>query len=141
MVPLTSALHSVKEVDRPGIRVAATPSDSPGLFLSRNLKNATFLPVKGVEEAIGMLERGEVQGYATNRQRLLQIVAADARFRVLDDNYFAVQQAVAVPKGKAAALDAVNRFLDEAKESGLIDMAIRRAGLAGAADPAPPRAK
>jgi polar amino acid transport system substrate-binding protein len=141
MVPVTSALHSVKEVDRPGIRVAATPSDSPGLFLSRNLKNATFLPVKGVEQAIGMLERGEVQGYATNRQRLLQIVAADARFRVLDDNYFAVQQAVAVPKGKAAALDAVNRFLDEEKESGLIDMAIRRAGLAGAADPAPPRAR
>jgi polar amino acid transport system substrate-binding protein len=97
--------------------------------------------VKGVGEAIGMLERGEVQGYATNRQRLLRIVAADARFRVLDDNYFAVQQAVAVPKGKAAALDAVNRFLDEAKESGLIDLAIRRAGLAGAADPAPPRAK
>src|SRR4051794_35556857 len=118
MVPVTSALHSVKEVDRAGIRVAATPGDSPGLFLSRNLKNATFVPVKSLEEAIGMLERGEVHGYATNRQRLLEIVAQDARFRVLDDNYFAVQQAIAVPKGNAAALGGVNRFLDEAKESG-----------------------
>jgi polar amino acid transport system substrate-binding protein len=141
MVPVASTLHTVKEVDRPGIRVAATPGDSPGLFLTRNLKNATFLPVRGMDEAVGMLERGEVQGYATNRQRLLQIVAADARFRVLDDNYFAVQQAIAVPKGNSAALDAVNRFLDEAKASGLIDAAIRRAGLAGAADPAPPRAR
>ena len=141
MVPVASALHSVKEVDRAGIRVAATPTDSPGLFLSRNLKNAMFLPVKSADEAIEMLTKGEIQGYATNRQRLLQIVAADARFRVLDDNYFAVQQAIAVPKGNSAALDAVNRFLDEAKASGLIDGAIRRAGLAGAADTAPPRAK
>jgi polar amino acid transport system substrate-binding protein len=141
MVPVASALHSVKEVDRAGIRVAATPTDSPGLFLSRNLKNAAFVPVKSVEEAIGMLERGEVQGYATNRQRLLQIVAADPRFRVLDDNYFAVQQAIAVPKGNAAALEVVNQFLDEARDSGLIREAIRRGGLAGTADPAPPAAE
>jgi hypothetical protein len=46
-----------------------------------------------------------------------------------------------VPKGNSAALDAVNRFLDEAKASGLIDDAIRRAGLVSTADTAPPRAK
>jgi polar amino acid transport system substrate-binding protein len=139
MVPLGSPLHDVKEVDRAGIRVAATPGDSPGLFLQRNLKSATFVPIRSAEEAVGLLERGEVHGYATNRQRLLQMVAADARFRVLDGNYFAVQQAIAVPKGNAAALDIVNRFLDEAKAAGLIDGAIRRAGLAGSAATAPPR--
>lgn len=56
-----------------------------------------------------MLERGEIQAYATNRQRLLQIVAADARFRVQDDNYFAVQQAIAVPKSNSASRQVVRK--------------------------------
>ena len=77
----------------------------------------------------------------TNRQRLLQIVAEDPRFRVLEDNFFAVEQAIAVSKGNAAALQIVNQFLDDAKASGFLRGVIDRAGLAGAADPAPPRAR
>lgn len=141
LVPVASALHSVKEVDRPGIRVAANAGDSPDLFLGRNLKNATLTHLKNMDEVIAALLSGEIAAYASNRQRLLQMVAADPRFRVLDDNFFAVEQAIAVPKGNSAALDAVNRFLDDAKASGLIKAVIDRAGLAGAADPAPPRAK
>ncbi len=141
MVPANAPQHTVNEMDQPGLKVAATPTDSPGLYLSRNLKNATFVPVKSQEEALAMLQRGEIQGFATNRQRLLQLTAADPRFRVLTDNYFAVQQAIAVPKGSLAALDLVNRFLDDSKASGLIQAAIQRAGLTGAADQAPPRAK
>lgn len=141
IVPAAAPQHTVSEMDQPGIKVAATPTDSPGLYLSRNLKNATFVPVKSQEEGLALLQRGDVQGFATNRQRLLQLTAADPRFRVLTDNYFAVQQAIAVPKGNSAALDLVNRFLDEAKASALIADAIRRAGLTGAADQAPPRAQ
>ena len=141
IVPVDSELHSVKEVDRAGIRVATTAGDSPGLFLSRNLKNAVLATIKTPDEGVAMLARGEVNAYAANRPRLLQIVAADPRFRVLNDNFFAVEQAIAVPKGSSAALEIVNRFLDDAKASGLVRGAIERAGLAGAADPAPPRAK
>jgi polar amino acid transport system substrate-binding protein len=139
IVPVASGFRSVKDVDRAGVRVAALPNDSPGLYLQRNLKNAAFVAVKTQEEGVGMLASGEVQAYGANRARELQMVAADPRFRVLDDNYSAVQQAVAVPKGSAAALEIVNQFLDEAKASGLIEGAIRRGGLAGAADIAPAR--
>ncbi len=137
MVPAAAPQRTVSEMDQRGLKVAATPTDSPGLYLSRNLKSATFVPVKNQEEGLAMLQRGEVQGFATNRQRLLQLTAADSRFRVLTDNYFAVQQAIAVPKGDTATLDLVNRFLTEAKASRLIEAAIRRAGLTGAADQAP----
>ena len=71
----------------------------------------------------------------------LQMAAADKRFRVLDDNFFAVEQAIAVAKGNSAALEVVNQFLDDAKKSGLVQSAIDRAGLTGATDPAPPRVK
>jgi polar amino acid transport system substrate-binding protein len=141
LVPVSSTLHSVKDVDRPGIRVAANAGDSPDLFLARNLKNATLAHLKNMDEVTVALLSGDIAAYATNRQRLLQIVAADARFRVLDDNFFAVEQAIAVLKGNSAALAAVNRFLDDAKASGLVRAAIDRAGLVGASDPAPLRTK
>jgi polar amino acid transport system substrate-binding protein len=141
LVPVASALHSVKDVDRPGIRIAANAGDSPDLFLARNLRNATLTHLKNIDEVVAALLSGDIGAYAANRQRLLQIVAADARFRVLDDNFFAVEQAIAVPKGNSAALAAVNGFLDDAKASGLVRAAIDHAGLTGAADPAPPRTK
>jgi polar amino acid transport system substrate-binding protein len=140
LVPAASTLHRVTDVDQPGIRVAANAGDSPDLFLARNLKNATLTHLKNIDEVIAALLSGGIAAYATNRQRLLQMVAADPRFRVLDGNFFAVEQAIAVPKGNSAALAAINRFLDDAKASGLVSAAIDRAGLKGAADPAPPRA-
>jgi polar amino acid transport system substrate-binding protein len=141
LVLVASTLRSVKDVDRPGISVAANAGDSPDLFLARNLKNATLTHLKNMDEVMAALLSGDIAAYAANRQRLLQIVATDSRFRVLDDNFFAVEQAIAVPKGNSAALAAVNRFLDDAKASGLVKAAIDRAGLTGAADPAPKRTK
>jgi len=141
IVPVASALRSVKEVDRAGVRIAANAGDAPALFLARNLNAATLSPLNGPDEAVEALARGRIDAYATNRQRLSQIAAADPRFRVLDDNFFAVEQAIAVPKGRSAALHAVNEFLDAAKASGLVRGAIERAGLSGTVDVAPPRAK
>ena len=138
LVPKASALRSVKDVDRAGIRVAANAGDSPDLFLSRNLKSATLLHPGPLDQVLKAMAAGEIDAYATNRQRLLQVAATDARFRVLDDNFFAVEQSIAVSKG-SAALEIVNRFLDEAKPSGLVRSAIDRAGMTGAADPAPAR--
>jgi hypothetical protein len=55
----------------------------------------------------------------------------------LSGNYTAVRQAIVVPKGDRAGLDAINRFLDTARAAGLIKTAIDRAGLAGSVDAAP----
>jgi polar amino acid transport system substrate-binding protein len=51
--------------------------------------------------------------------------------RLLPDNLFGVPQTVIVPKGKAAALETVNRFIDDARASGLLKTAIERSGIAG----------
>ncbi len=84
-----------------------------------------------------MLAAGEIDAYAANRQRLIEMAANAPNIRVLPDNYFAVKQAIIVPKGNAAALDVINRFLDDARTSGFIQAAIDRAGLKGALDVAP----
>jgi polar amino acid transport system substrate-binding protein len=141
VVPAGSALQSVKDVDRPGMRVGANAGDAPDLFLSRNLKNAKLTHVKNIDEGLALMAKGDIDAYATNRQRLVDAAASKPEIRLLEDNFFAVEQAIAVAKGNSAALDIVNRFLDEAKASGLVKGAIDRAKLTGVADPAPPRSK
>ena len=136
LVPANSPVHSVAEADRAGFRIGAQAGDSPELFLSRNLKQAEIkrFPAVSAEDALRMLSAREIDAYAANRQRLLEIAAGAPGMRVLPDNFFAVQQAIIVPKGDRAALDTVNRFLEEARTSGLIQKAIDHAKLNGAAD-------
>jgi polar amino acid transport system substrate-binding protein len=136
LVPANSPVHSVAEADRAGFRIGAQAGDSPELFLSRNLKQAEIKRFRSVsaEDALRMLAAREIDAYAANRQRLLEIAAGAPNVRVVPDNFFAVQQAIIVPKGDRASLDAINKFLDEARASGLIQKAIDHAKLNGAAD-------
>jgi polar amino acid transport system substrate-binding protein len=141
IVPANSPLHAVADVDRKGIRIGAATGDSPELYLSRNLRNAELKRYANPPEddVLRMLAAGEIDVWAANRQRLIEMAASAPSMRVLPDNYFAVRQAIIVPKGDRAALDAINRFLNEARASGLIEKAIDRAGLKGSVDVAPPQ--
>jgi polar amino acid transport system substrate-binding protein len=134
-----SPLHAVADADRKGVRIGAATGDSPELYLSRNLKNAELKRYANppAADVLRMLSAGEIDVWAANRQRLLEMAAGAANLRVVPDNYFAVRQAIIVPKGDRAALDAINRFLNESRASGLIGRAIDSAGLAGAVDVAP----
>jgi polar amino acid transport system substrate-binding protein len=139
IVPAQSPLHAVADADRAGIRIGASAGDSPELYLSRNLKNAELKRYTNppAADVLKMLAAGEIDVWAANRQRLLEMAAGDANLRVLPDNYSAVRQAIIVPKGDSATVDAINRFLEEARDSGLIKKAIDQAGLTGAVDVAP----
>jgi polar amino acid transport system substrate-binding protein len=139
IVPVNSPLHAVADADRKGVRIGAASGDSPELYLSRNLKNAELkrYPNPPADDVLQMLAAGEIDVWAANRQRLIEMAASAPSMRVLPDNYFAVRQAIVVPKGDRAALDAINRFLNEARASGLIARAIDQAGLKGSVDVAP----
>jgi polar amino acid transport system substrate-binding protein len=139
IVPAKSSLHGVMDADRKGIRIGAATGDSPQLYLSRNLENAQLKAYESPppEEVVRMLAAGEIDAWAANRQRLIELAAGAPGLRVLDGNYSAVQQAIIVPKGDRARLEAINRFLEAARDSGLIRKAIEQAGLTGAVDVAP----
>jgi polar amino acid transport system substrate-binding protein len=140
IVPSGSPLHAVADADRKGIRIGAATGDSPEIYLSRNLRKAELKRYSNppLEDVFQMFAKSEIDVWAANRQRLLEMAAMSSSLRVLPDNYFAVQQAIVVAKGDKAALERINRFLDEARTSGLIKESIDRAGLAGSVDVAPP---
>jgi polar amino acid transport system substrate-binding protein len=140
LVPASSPLQRCAEVDRPNIRIAVGERDAGDYFLTRTLQHATLrrIAAGSGEEGLRLLREASVEAYAANRQRLAEFAARASDMRLMPDNFYAVEQAIALRKGETAALALLGKFLDEARSSGLIEGAIRRAGLVGL-DVAPPR--
>jgi polar amino acid transport system substrate-binding protein len=139
-----SPIKSVADADRPGTHIGVTARDAGDTYLTGALKSATLTrSAGGIDDALlKSLLAGEIQAIAGNRMRLQTIAKSTPGLRVVPDNFYGVEQAIIVPKGSAARLAIVEKFIDEARASGLIADSIRRAGLVGAdVAPAGVRAK
>jgi polar amino acid transport system substrate-binding protein len=139
LVPASSPIKAVAEVDRPGIKVGVTERDAADLFLTRALMAAELRrnSTGTIETAVKWLADGTVDVYGTNRQRLTELAARNPGHRLLPDNFYGVEQSVVVAKGRKPMIDFINGVLDEAKSAGLIARSIEEAGLLGV-DVAPP---
>ena len=137
-----SPLRSVEDMDKRGVRIGVAERDAGDLFLSRTLKHAMLRrnPGGSLEVAVRMLDAREIDAYAANRQRLTELVRATPGFRIVAGNFYGVEQAVIVRKGNKTLLEVIDKFLDQARTSGLIAGSIARAGLSGVGV-APPRAE
>jgi polar amino acid transport system substrate-binding protein len=132
-VPEASPIRASTDVDRPGVRVGVGERDAADFFLTRTLKHAELKrnTAGSSDAAMKMLTSGEVDVYGGNRQRMSEAVAKTPGLRLLPDSFYGVEQAIIVAKGNTARLAIVNRFIDEARTSGLIAESISRAGLVG----------
>jgi polar amino acid transport system substrate-binding protein len=139
MVPEASAIRSVADADRAGVRIGVGARDAGDYFLTRTLKHAELKRNEGgnLDAALKQLAAGEIDAYAGNRMRLHGAVQKAPGYRLVADNFYGVEQSAIVPKGSAARLAIVEKFIDEARASGLIADAIARTGLVGV-DVAPP---
>lgn len=135
-----SPLKKSADIDKPGVTIGVGERDAGDFYLTRTLKNATLRrnPGGNLDAAVKQLQGGEIAAYAANRQRLTALIARMPGLRILPDNFYGVEQAVIVKKGNKALLEVVQKQIDEARTSGLIAGAIKRADLAGV-DVAPPR--
>ena len=135
-----SEYRSGTELDRAGVRIGVGERDAGDLFLTRTLKSAELRrrPSSELEAGIRALMAGELDAYAANRTRLLAVAEKEPALRVLPDNFYSVEQAIAVRKGNRAGLDVVTRLVTEALTGGLVQAAIEQSGLKGV-DPAPQR--
>ncbi|HWF11274.1 MAG TPA: transporter substrate-binding domain-containing protein [Bryobacteraceae bacterium] len=139
IVRTDSAVKTLEDMDRAGVRVGSARGDSPEIYLSRTLRNAALKRYENpsAAEAVRLLRAREIEVWAANRQRLIEMAAGASDLRVLPGNYTGVRQAIAVAKGNMAAVEAIDRFLTRSRDSGLIQAAIERAGLTASAGAAP----
>jgi polar amino acid transport system substrate-binding protein len=140
LVRVDSSLRSVADADRKGVRIVAPKGDSGELYLGRTLKEAELRGIASLtaDQAAKMLESKEADAYATNRQRLTETAAQFPSLRVVDGNFFGVEQSLIVAKGNTQGVAFLNRFIDEIRMSGWLQSTITRAKLNGL-DVAPAR--
>jgi polar amino acid transport system substrate-binding protein len=131
LVPSTSTVRSVADMDRSGVRIAAVRNHASTLSLGRIAKLAELVTADTPDAAFALLRSGKVDAWASVRPALMEYAAEFPGSRVIADSYGANFPALVVPKGQPARLAYISEFVEEAKASGIVQRAIDRAGQPG----------
>jgi polar amino acid transport system substrate-binding protein len=115
-----SKLLKVEDANAPGVRVGGVANTATFRAAQRTAPTATFVTVAGVDAAVAAMKAGKIDCIALSRESLSGLVVKIPGSRVLDGGFLNSSTAVAVPKGKPAALLYVSQFVEEAKVSGLV---------------------
>ena len=128
-----TSFRTVRDLDKPGVRVGVESNTTTGRAVAAALKSPTIVQIRSVGEAIAMLKAGEIDAFALSRGNLENYKAEIPGSRILDGRFHSSSVAVAVAKNKPAALARVTAFMREAKSSGTVRRALDRAGEQGTA--------
>jgi polar amino acid transport system substrate-binding protein len=132
LVPESSQLKSVADIDKAGLRISGGKGDSVTLFLARTLKAATLVETDGTPaDAKRRFEAREIDAFGANRQRLTNMMKDMPGYRMLPDNVFDVPQTIIVAKGNTTGLATVNRLIDDVRQSGFLKSALEKSGIVG----------
>lgn len=131
LVPPGSPIKSIAEVDRPGVRISVSARSAYGLWLENNIKNATLLPIAGLDAAFEQFRDQKHEVLAGLRPGLLKDIEKMPGATILDGKFSAVQQAVGTTKGNAEGAAWLAAFVEEAKKSGLVGRLIEKHKVKG----------
>jgi polar amino acid transport system substrate-binding protein len=137
LVPASSPLRAIADVDREGVRIAVGNKSAYDLYLSRTLKRAQIIRAPTSAGAIELFAKDRLEAAAGIRQPLVQYARAHPGFRVMDGRFMAIEQAMGTPRGRAAGARYLREFIEEMKASGFIARSLERSGQ-GDATVAPP---
>jgi polar amino acid transport system substrate-binding protein len=139
LVPGGSALRSIEDVDKPGVRIAVSNRSAYDLYLSRTLKNAELVRAEGIPASVKLFVDQKLDALAGLKPGLLADAPKIPGSRVLDGQFTAVQQSIGVPKKRSGAAKYLREFVEDAKRSGLVAQLVEKHGVKGVnvAPPAP----
>nr|WP_133995941.1 transporter substrate-binding domain-containing protein [Streptomyces sp. 846.5] len=124
-VPRSSALATVADVDRAGVRIGVKRGSAYDLFLSRTLQHASV--VRG-EEGVDEFLAQELEVAAGIRQPMTEFVAAHPEYRLIEDRFMQIRQAVGTTRtGRPETVRFLRDLVEELKASGFVAAALRRA--------------
>jgi polar amino acid transport system substrate-binding protein len=133
LVPAGSSIQSIDEVNRPGVRIVAIANTTTARSARRTAPNASVEEVPSVAQMTAMAGKGEGDAFALTHDSLAGLMPQMPGARILPGHFQQTGIAVAVPKGRAAALKLVSALLTDAKASGAVRRAFDAAGFKDAA--------
>jgi polar amino acid transport system substrate-binding protein len=131
LIPANSAISTMTDVDRPGIRIAVQEKSGPDNFVSLALKNTTVVRASSNPGALELLKSGKADVVGSIKPVLFELSKQMPGSRVLEGRPGIDPHAMVLPKGRGVGLAYARQFIEDAKSEGLIKAAIERAGLRG----------
>jgi polar amino acid transport system substrate-binding protein len=137
VVPKDSALNSVADVDRDGIRVAVAQGSAYDLYLTRALAHAKLVRRPSGPECLEMFVADKLEAAAGVRQPIAAFAQSRPDMRLIPGRFMAIEQAMGTPKGREAGVAFLRSFIEEMKASGFVARQLAASGQ-GEAAVAPP---
>ena len=131
LVPASSALREIADVDAEGVRIAVAEGSAYDLYLSRTLRHAELVRARGLDASRALFVERELEALAGLLPRLLSDVEEVPGTRILDGRFTAVQQAVGTPRSRVRGAGFLRDFVEEARASGLVQRLIERHAVRG----------
>lgn len=140
MVPPGSPIKSIDQVDKKGVRISVSARSAYGLWLENNIKNATLMPISGLDAAFNQFRDQKHEVLAGLRPGLLKDIEKMPGATILPGKFSAVQQAVGTAKPNVSGAQYLAEFVEKAKKSGLVGSLIEKHKVKGlsVAPPAAP---
>jgi polar amino acid transport system substrate-binding protein len=129
LVPAGSKIKTIDEVNRAGVRIVAISNTTTARSARRTAPNASVEEVPSVDLMTEMAAKGQGDAFALSHDSFAGLLPKLPGARVLPGNFQQTGIAVAVPKGRAAALKLATGLIEDAKKSGLVRRALDAAGF------------
>lgn len=130
-----SALQSLDAIDQPGVKVCVSARSAYDLWLTENLKHASLTRTDepGLDLSRALFDTGEFDVLAGLRPWLLEQAKTLPGATILDGKFTSVQQAIGAPRERSdgGASMFLERFVEEAKASGMVADLIAKHGQEG----------
>jgi polar amino acid transport system substrate-binding protein len=126
-----SRVKAIADVDRPGVRVGVTVGSTSERTLPKVFGHAVVVSAENLEHGIAMLQRGQLDVFATNKPILFEMSDGMPGSRVLDGRWGEEHVAIAIPKGRETGMEYLRRFVDDVRTGGVLAQIVERAGLRG----------
>ena len=127
-----SPLQVNTEVDRADTRVVVGKGSAYDLYLQRELKAASLVRAPTSQAVVDQMLAQQLEVAAGVKQQLQADAARLGGVRLLPGRFMVIEQAMAVPKGRAAAQAWLSAFIEEQKAGGAVAAALQRHGIQGA---------
>jgi polar amino acid transport system substrate-binding protein len=131
MVPPGSKLARVEDVDAPGIRIAVSEKAGYELYLSKALKHAELVKVRGTTASMDAFRDRKLDAVASLKPFLLEYQSKYPGAKVLDGRFMTVNHGVGTPQGRPQAARYLDRYVKDLVASGFIARSIARHRVVG----------
>jgi polar amino acid transport system substrate-binding protein len=107
------------------VRIAVSKAAAYDLYLTRSLKAAELARS---DDPVESFLRDKIDVLAGVKQGIVAFAADHPGMRILPGRFMEIQQAMCMPKGRAAGAGYLRSFVEDMKKSGFVAEAIKRAG-------------